>query len=158
VHEVAASFPAGRLAFLRLLARDMNGDGRTDLVLYGEEGFGIFYAGAEDLELGELHAYESPMRDARISEFAMGRIGGGPGPDLACLDVGNNAIEIVEYDAASGFRHGIQWRVFEEKRHDGRAVGGRGEPREVVVADLNGDSRDDVAILVHDRVIVYLCE
>jgi hypothetical protein len=29
------------------------------------------------------------------------------------------------------------------------------EPREAVVSDFTGDGKDDIAILVHDRVLLY---
>ena len=29
------------------------------------------------------------------------------------------------------------------------------EPREAVVADLTGDGKNDLAVLVHDRIVVY---
>jgi hypothetical protein len=34
-------------------------------------------------------------------------------------------------------------------------TGAKLEPREAVVADLNGDGRLDFAFLIHDRIIVY---
>jgi len=158
VFEVKASFPIGRLTFQRLFAEDLNGDGRKDVVVQGREGFGVLYAGAEDRDLVELHAYESPVRDARLDNVASGDLNADGRADLAITDSGNNEIEIVRYDGKEGMREVCRWRVFEEKRHDGREVGNRGEPREITVADLDGDGRNDLAMLVHDRLIVYLQE
>ncbi len=158
VYEPAASFSAGRLSYLRLFAADLDGDGRRDLVVQGKEGFGVLYVGAQDLELSEVHVFESPVRDAVLDNFAVGDLDGDGRPELVLVDSGNNNLEIVTYDSKSGFKHEIKWRVFEEKRHDGRALGSRGEPREILLTDLNGDGRSDIAVLVHDRLIVYLKE
>jgi hypothetical protein len=48
----------------------------------------------------------------------------------------------------------VWWRVFEQRtfRNPGSAMP---EPREAVVSDFTGDGKDDIAILVHDRVLLY---
>jgi hypothetical protein len=45
--------------------------------------------------------------------------------------------------------------VFEEKLHRGPSRRS-GEPREIKIGDVDGDGLDDVILIVHDRVIVYL--
>jgi len=44
--------------------------------------------------------------------------------------------------------------VFEAKSFRGRS-GDAAEPREAVVADFTGDGKNDLAVLVHDRILVY---
>jgi hypothetical protein len=50
-------------------------------------------------------------------------------------------------------QHALRFPVFEGRLFESER-GGR-EPREVLVADVTGDQRDDIALLVHDRVIIY---
>ncbi|MFQ5843618.1 MAG: FG-GAP repeat domain-containing protein [Planctomycetota bacterium] len=152
--EVAASFPLGGFALQHLTAADLNGDGRRDLLVIGRKRFGVLYSGGRNFELEELHSFESPIRDARLGVFDVGDLNGNRVPDIAVSDVRNGMIEIVSYRAGEGFRHETKWRVFEEKLHRGRRRG-RPEPREIVVTDLDADGKDDLAILVHDRLIVY---
>ena len=52
----------------------------------------------------------------------------------------------------------IAWPVFEDKKYpygydEDSAVG---EPRAIVVADLDGDGGRDLAMLCHDRLVLYL--
>jgi hypothetical protein len=153
VYQVAASFGIGDFSYERLIARDANGDGRPDLVVLGADRFGVMAAGATDDHLEELHVFESPIRKSSLADIATGDLNGDGRTDLALVDVGNAMIELLSYDPKTGFRHELKWRVFEEKMHRGR--GGRGEPREILVEDLDGDGKDDIALIVHDRIIVY---
>ncbi len=47
-----------------------------------------------------------------------------------------------------------RWQVFEEKTFRGRHSD-LPEPREAIVTDLTGDGKKDLAVIVHDRIIVY---
>ncbi|MGH7161981.1 MAG: FG-GAP repeat domain-containing protein [Planctomycetota bacterium] len=158
VFEIAAGFPVGEFALQSLFDADLDGDGRRDLVLMGKDGFGVLYGGGVDLELKELHTFESPIRDARLGAFAVGDLNADGRPDLALLDTGNAMLEIVSYDPEKGFRHELKWRVFEQKLHETRDNDEQREPREVLVDDLDGDGKNDIAVIAHDRLLVYLQE
>jgi hypothetical protein len=46
--------------------------------------------------------------------------------------------------------------VFEPKPPERAAArGGRREPHEILMADVTGDGRADLLLLLHDRLIVY---
>ena len=152
--EVAASFPLGGFTLVRLIDADLNGDGRHDLLVVGRRQFGVLYSGGEEMEFEELHSFESPVRNAYLADFAVGDLNGDHGRDLAVADVRNNLVQIVSYKPGKGFVHEIKWRVFEEKLHQGQRGGAR-EPREILITDFDGDGKDDLALIVRDRVIVY---
>ncbi len=152
--EVAASFPLGGFTLVRLIDEDLNGDGRPDLLVVGRRQFGVLYSGGEEMEFEELHSFESPVRNAFLADFAVGDLNGNRGRDLAVADTRNNLVQIVSYEPGKGFTHEIKWRVFEEKLHQGRRGGVRA-PREILIADFDGDGKDDLALIVQDRVIVY---
>ena len=61
---------------------------------------------------------------------------------------------MLDFSPAQGLRHALDFRVFEQKAFRG-ASGGGNEPREAIVADVTGDDRPDLVVLVHDRVLVY---
>jgi len=153
VLKVVGSIEVGSMAFRGMLAADMNGDGRADLLLAGKARFAILYAGGQSRELIERHTYERDEEYASLGYSALGKLGGASGVDLAIIDNGTRSMAILSYDPEKGFREQMAWRVYEKKMHeDGKRGGGA---REVVVADFTGDGRDDVAILVHDRLIIY---
>ncbi len=49
---------------------------------------------------------------------------------------------------------GDRWQVFEQHTFRG-ATAALPEPREALVADVTGDGKKDLIVLVHDRILVY---
>jgi hypothetical protein len=51
----------------------------------------------------------------------------------------------------------MRFKIFEQKSY--RDAKGRpkasAEPRELTVADVTGDGKDDLITVIHDRIIVY---
>jgi hypothetical protein len=154
VFSVVESVPVGELDFLALHAADLDGDGDQDLVLFGKERFAVLHARGARRTLEEVRTYETPARDAALWTFAVGDLNGNGKPDVAIIDRGNRGMEVVAYDAGEGFRQALRWTVYEKKLHDERRS--EGGPHSPVVADFDGDGKADVALLVHDRLIVYL--
>ena len=154
VYQVAANFETGNFAFEGMTSADMNGDGRDDLVILGRDGFGVLINGGADYELKEIRSYESAIKDANLYETAVGDLNADGKPDVALTDTRNFMIELVSLKGEKDFRHEMKWRIFEKKIHGGRDRGGS-QPHEIACGDFNGDGRADLAIMVHDRLIVY---
>jgi hypothetical protein len=75
------------------------------------------------------------------------------------LDGSKHLIEFLRYvPARKAWESVIHFHVFVENLHYRGRKGGQREPREVLVEDLNGDGKDDFALLVHDRLLTYLQE
>ena len=62
--------------------------------------------------------------------------------------------DLVIFNAQHKLVPADRWQVFEQKSFRGRA-GDTSEPREALVADLTGDGKNDLAVIVHDRILVY---
>jgi hypothetical protein len=83
---------------------------------------------------------------------AVGDVNADGKSEIVLIDSGQNSLFIVAM-IDKGLQHALKFRVFEEKLFQG-SRGGR-EPHSVKVCDLTGDGKEDVVILVHDKIIIY---
>jgi hypothetical protein len=105
-------------------------------------------------DLEELDGYETPIRDAYLHDVIPGDLNQDGRRDLVFLETAKHYLDLVIFDASNKLVPANRWQVFEERSFRG----GRGdlpEPREAVVADVTGDGKNDLIVLVHDRVLVY---
>jgi hypothetical protein len=74
--------------------------------------------------------------------------------DLVFLETAKNYLDVVIYSKDRKLVPANRWPVFEERSFRGRR-GDSQEPREALIMDFTGDGKNDLAIIVHDRVLVY---
>jgi hypothetical protein len=101
-----------------------------------------------------LDGYETPIKDGYLNDVTSGDLDNDGRKDLVFMETGKNHLDLVIFDANHQLIPGDRWQVFEQKTFRGRG-GEAPEPREAVVADLTGDGKNDLAVVVHDRVLLY---
>ncbi len=107
-------------------------------------------------KLEERASYETPLKEAELRDTICGDLTGNGRKDLVFLETAKNHFDLAAWDAPGKVLPAIRWRVFEQRSFRGRSGGV--EPREAVIADFDGDGRNDLAALVHDRVLLYTQE
>jgi hypothetical protein len=105
-------------------------------------------------ELTELDGYETTIKDAHLNDVVSGDLNSDGRKDLVFLETARNYLDLVIFDARHKLIPANRWQVFEERTFRSRRSD-LPEPREAVVADLTGDGKNDLAVLVHDRILVY---
>ena len=105
-------------------------------------------------DLTELDSYETPIKDGHLTDVVTGDLDGDGRKDLVFLETAGNYHDLVIFDANRKLVPANRWQVFEERTFRGRR-GDFPEPREAVVADVTGDGKNDLIILVRDRILVY---
>ena len=105
-------------------------------------------------ELSDLDGYETPIKDGRLNDVVSGDLNNDGRKDLVFLETAHNYLDLVILDANHKLVPANRWQVFEERTFRGRRSE-LPEPREAVVADVTGDGKNDLIVLVHDRVLVY---
>lgn len=149
----------GGLAFESASLADLNGDGNDDVVLFGGKEFAVLYTGQSTPTLEDLAVHETTRDDSTFAGVVEGDLNGDGGLDLALIDTQAHFIELVRYDSGEAdttkrLRTIFSFPVFEEKNFSKQGAGGA-QPREAIIADVTGDKRNDLILLIHDRIIVY---
>ena len=109
----------------------------------------------ESWTVSETDAYETPVKDGFLMDVIPGDLNGDGRLDLVFLEARRAYVDLVTLGSDRRLVPADRWQVFEERTFRQRRPGDRPEPREGLVADLTGDGRADLALLVHDRVLLY---
>jgi hypothetical protein len=104
--------------------------------------------------LTELDGYETPIKDGHLNDVVTGDLNSDGRKDLVFLETSRNYLDLVIFSSDHKLIPANRWQVFEERTFRSRRSD-LPEPREAVVADLTGDGKNDLAVLVHDRILVY---
>jgi hypothetical protein len=105
-------------------------------------------------ELNELDGYETPIKDGHLNDIVTGDLDSDGRKDLVFLETARNYLDLVIFDAKHKLVPANRWQVFEERTFRGRRSD-LPEPREALVADMTGDGKNDLVVLVHDRILLY---
>ncbi|HTL57306.1 MAG TPA: VCBS repeat-containing protein [Candidatus Limnocylindrales bacterium] len=105
-------------------------------------------------ELKELDGYETPIKDGHLNDVVSGDLDNDGRKDLVFLETAKNYLDLVILDAKHKLIPANRWQVFEERTFRNRRSE-MPEPREAVVADMTGDGKSDLVVLVHDRILLY---
>jgi 6-phosphogluconolactonase len=104
--------------------------------------------------LAELDGYETPIRDGWLNNVVAGDLNHDGRKDLVFLETARNHLDLVLFEPPHQLVPANRWPVFEERTFRARR-NTLPEPREALIADVTGDGRNDLVVLVHDRVLVY---
>ena len=100
-----------------------------------------------------LDGYDTPIKDGYLNDVIAGDLTGSGRKDLVFLETAKNNLDLVRFDSNHKLVSGERWQVFEA--HTFRGMNAVPEPREALVTDVTGDKKNDLVVLVHDRILVY---
>ena len=105
-------------------------------------------------EFAELDGYETPIKDGYLHDVVSGDLNGDERKDLVFLETSKSYLDLVTFEKPNDLVPANRWQVFEERTFRSRR-NELPEPREALIADLTNDGKNDLVVVVHDRVLLY---
>jgi len=146
------SLPAGD--FLQLQPLALGGSAPNSLALLGANCAATLRMSGLAWQFNPLDSYETPIKDGHLTDVVPAAFSQDKRKDLIFLETARNYLDIVAYEPPHRLVPANRWPVFEERTFRSRRNEAL-EPREALAADVTGDGKKDLVILVHDRVLVY---
>jgi hypothetical protein len=128
--------------------------GTESVAFLGQNAIAWQSLAGEVWEFTTLDGYDTPIKDGYLNDVVAGDLTGDGRKDLVFMETAKNNLDLVSFSAKHKLVPGERWQVFEQHTFRG-AAGGLPEPREAAVADVTGDKKNDLIVLVHDRILVY---
>ena len=105
-------------------------------------------------QITKLDDYDTPIKDGFLNDLVAGDLNGSGRKQIVFMETAKNYLDLVLFDTHRKLVPGDRWQVFEQHTFRNSA-NSLPEPREAAVADVTGDGKNDLIVLVHDRVLVY---
>jgi FG-GAP-like repeat len=154
VWQVVKNVSLPYTAFNSLQGVNLGGGKPNTVAFMGKDAIGWMPLQGKIWEFTELDGYETPIKDGHLNDVVCGDLDNDGRKDLVFLETAKNYLDLVTFDANRKLVPANRWQVFEERTFRSRRSD-LPEPREALVTDVTGDGKNDLVILVHDRILVY---
>jgi hypothetical protein len=147
-------------AHLKMLFAPLTGNDAKSILLFDSEKFALITPPSGDnvpCRLEQQFSYETKIKDGVYGNMATGDINGDGLPDIVMVEYNRNHIEILALDSETKPIPAMRFKVFEQKSYRDTKAHTKSsvEPRELKIADVTADEKDDLVTIIHDRIIIY---
>ena len=154
VWQVVRNVPLPVTDFTSLSGVALGSSNVNSLTLIGPNTVGTMAMSGQVWEFSEMDSYETPIKDGHLADVVAGDLKNDGRKDLVFLETAKNYLDLVTFELPHKLVPANRWQVFEERTFRSRRNDSL-EPREAVIADVTGDGKNDLIVLVHDRILVY---
>lgn len=157
VYRFHQSADMGRISLKGTLTVDFDKNGARDIILFGTDGFWIFPFNRPQVQAKTLDTHETTIENVQHRLLAVGDLNGDEWPDVVAIDNQNTRVMEVLTPVLKeklSYKSRLHFKLFERDQFASRSSRNY-EPREILVEDFTGDGRDDILLLIHDRLLLY---
>ncbi len=144
---------------LKMLFAPLTGNKDKSLLLFDSGKFALITgpSGSDAARhLEQSFNYETKIKEGIYGNLTAGDINHDGRTDIIMVECRRNHIEILALDAGLKPIPAMRFKIFEQKSYrDKGPPKPNVEPRELKVADVTNDGKDDLVTVIHDRIIIY---
>ena len=127
----------------------------SEVFVFGRDRFWWLPLTRDDFAPATLATHATDLPEVSYSDVIAGDLNNDGKPELVCVDPNKNLVEILGNGSDDRWESLMHFKVFETDQHYQGRKGSVLEPRETIIADVTGDGKKDLILLVHDRVLIY---
>jgi hypothetical protein len=154
VWQVARNMPLPVTDFSELRAIGLRSTNANSIACIGVNLVATMALCGEVWDFSELDGYETPIKDGHLTDVVAGDLNSDGRKDLVFLETAKGYIDVVTFEPPHRLVPANRWPTFEERTFRSRRNDAL-EPREALVAEVTGDRKNDLLVVVHDRILLY---
>jgi hypothetical protein len=154
VWQVVRSMDLPATDFSSVQTVALGGDDVQSIAFLGQNTVAWQALAGDAWDFTALDGYETPIKNGYLNDVIAGDLTGSGRKDLVFMETAKNYLDLVRFTANHKLVPADRWQVFEQHTFRG-ADNAVPEPREALVKDVTGDGKNDLIVLVHDRILVY---
>ncbi len=147
-------------AHLKMLFAPLTGSGNKNILLFDGSKLALITPPTESnmqTHLVQQFSYETKIKDGLYGNLTAGDINSDGRTDIIMVEYNRNHIEILSLDNDIKPVPAMRFKIFEQKSYRDSKLSSEFsvEPRDLSVADVTGDGKNDLVTVIHDRIIIY---
>lgn len=144
---------------LKILFTSLMGGKTKNIVLFDTEKFALITPPAKEIaleQMDEQFSYETKIKDGAYGNLIAGDINSDGRVEIVMVEYRKNHIEILALGPDNKPVPAMRFKIFEQKNYREKRSGASNvQPRELKIADVSGDGKNDLITIIHDRIIIY---
>jgi len=136
---------------------EVNEGENPSALVFGRHSFWYLPLNSQVYSNKVLHSLSTNVKKASFQKMALGDLNQDKETDIVAIDGVDGFLEVFSYSKElNKWQSKMNFKIFEDVTGAKRDMSTSSyDPREITIADFNNDGKDDIALLCHDKVLVY---
>jgi hypothetical protein len=130
------------------------GDAQAGLLAVADDAFGLLRLAGQRVKLDSFATYRSDAKDRAEFDLELGDINNDGFMDAVVVDSAEQMCTILTFSQLRRVQLATEFKLYQSRLFSG-GDGREFEPREVSIGDFTGRGRNDLLLLIHDRIMIY---
>lgn len=155
VYRYTESVDIGAIDLVSAKTFLLGAEKESSMLFFGKDRFWSIPLKKKGWQIQTIGSYETDLKDVAYTDLAVGDLNHDEAQDIIAIDGQKHLLEILDIINPKQWKSAMHFTLFDENIHHRGRRGAPLEPRQILITDLGNDGRDDVVLLIHDRLLIY---